>query len=296
MSRRLKTLLGILLLIPVGAYADAIVEQPSRAFGYFIGDVLEQRIRIGSDGKQLELADLPASERVGPWLQRMSSELIDDDRGQRWLQLKYQVINAPGVLQAVSLPPLKLAIVGDDPVAIKPWSVSISPLTSAVLPVGVASTLMRPDRQPVLADGQIAARRFVQSGLALVATLSLWTGWWLWRRSADAKRLPFAQAWRNLRKLDPSRANDDPETWFALHRAFNDTAGRTISRTTIDQLIQQQHWLNSFESRIVEFYLASAARFFEHGAQPQPFELIEFGRALYQAEKRHSDGFRQSQG
>lgn len=296
MNRRLKMLLGMLLLIPIGADAEAIVEQPSRTFGYFIGDVLEQRIRIESNGKQLELTDLPASERVGPWLQRTSSKLVDDERGHRWLELKYQVINAPAELRVISLPPLNLAVVGGDPVAIKSWPVSISPLTSAVLPTDAASALMRPDRQPVPADGHLAARRFGQSCLALGATLLLWLGWWLWRRNVDAKRLPFAQAWRNLRRLDPSRPNDDPEAWFALHRAFNDTAGRTISRATIDDLIRQQVWLNSFESRIVDFYLASAARFFEHRAQPQPFELIEFGRALYQAEKRHSGGFRQAHG
>ena len=294
MNRGRKMLLGILLLSAAGVDADAIIEQPSRTFGYFIGDVLEQRIRMQSNGMELELAELPTTERVGAWLHRLSSRLVEDEQGLRWLELKYQVINAPAELKAIALPALELALVGGAPLAIKPWPVSISPLTSAALPADVAATLMQPDRQPVLADSYLAATRLSLTGLALAVTLALWLGWWLWRRNADAIRLPFARAWHDLRKLDPSRLDEDPDAWFTLHHAFNDSAGRTVSRATIDELIRQQDWLRSFESRIAEFYLASAARFFEHGAQPRPFALIELGRDLYLAEKQHSVGSHQA--
>jgi mxaA protein len=289
-------LLGILLLSPVAVNAAALVEQPSRHFGYFIGDVLEQRILMELDGAALELTELPTSERVGAWLQRLPSKLVSDEREQRWLELKYQLINAPTELQAVSLPALKLAVVGGTPLAIEPWSFSVAPLTPAVLPAGAGPVLMRPDRQPVLADDQLAAKRLILTILALVATLLLWLGWWLWRRSADISRLPFAQAWHQLNKLDPNRLDDDPEAWYIMHHAFNDAAGRTINRTTIPDLIRQDAWLESYQARIDEFYLASSARFFEQVVQPRPFALIELCKTLYLVEKRHSGGSRQARG
>jgi len=286
-------LLVILLLCPVAVDAAALVEQPSRTFGYFIGDVLEQRILMELDGKTLELNDLPASERVGAWLHRLPSKLVGDEQGQRWLELKYQLINAPTELQAVSLPALQLAVVGGTPLAIESWSFSIAPLTTAVLSASSAPDLMRPDRQPLLVDGQLATKRLILSSLALVATLLFWLGWWLWRRNADISRLPFAQAWH---KLGPNRTDDDPQAWFIMHHAFNDAAGRTINRTTIQDLIRQDAWLESYEACIDEFYLASSARFFEQALQPRPFALIELCKTLYLAEKRHSGGSRQAHG
>jgi len=293
LNRRLEMLLGLLLLSPVAVDAAALVEQPSRTFGYFIGDVLEQRILMELDGKAVELNELPASERVGAWLQRLPSKLVGDERDQRWLELKYQLINAPAELQTVSLPALELAVVGSAPLVIESWSFSVAPLTAAVLPAGAAPVLMRPDRQPVLADGQLAAKRLILTGLALAATLLSWLGWWLWRRNADISRLPFAQAWH---KLGSNRSDDDPQAWYVMHHAFNDAAGRTISRTTIQDLIRQETWLDSYEARIDEFYLASSARFFEQAAQPRSFALIELCKALYLAEKRHSGGSRQARG
>ncbi len=293
MNRPLEMLLGLLLLCPVAVDAAALVEQPSRTFGYFIGDVLEQRILMELDGKTLELNELPVSERVGAWLQRLPSKLVDGERGQRWLELTYQLINAPTELQAVSLPAMQLAVKGGTPLAIESWSFSVSPLTSALLSADSAPVLMRPNRQPLLVDDRLAAKRLILTGLALATTLLLWLGWWLWRRNADISRLPFAKAWH---KLGPNRADDDPQAWFIMHHAFNDAAGRTISRTTIQDLIRQDAWLESYEARIDEFYLASSARFFEQAVQPRPFALIELCKTLYLAEKRHSGGFRQARG
>lgn len=296
MNRRLEMLLGILLLSPLAVDAAALVEQPSRTFGYFIGDVLEQRVLMELDGTALELNALPASERVGTWLQRLPSKLVDDEQGQRWLELTYQLINAPTELQAISLPALKLEVVGGTTLATESWSFSVSPLTSALLSASSAPILMRPDRQPLLVDDQLAVKRLILTSLALVATLLLWLGWWLWRRNADISRLPFAQAWHQLNKLDPKRLSDDPKSWLVMHHAFNDAAGRTINRTTVPDLIRQDAWLESYETRIDEFYLASSARFFELAEQPRPFALIELCKTLYLLEKRHSGGSRQARG
>ena len=287
-----KLFIGMLLLCSVAVDASTIVQQPPRAFGYVIGDVLEQRIRLEAGGRKVVLAEIPPIQRVGQWLERLSSTLTTSDWDQHWLELQYQVINAPLELVTVSLPALNLAVIDGEPLVVDAWPITISPLTPTVVAGSGELPLMRPDRAPVLADTRGAAQRLKYTSKALVATILGWFGWWLWRHNTDARRLPFSRALRDLRKLGIKQLDEKPHAWFALHHAFNDSAGRTINAGGIAELIQQQPWLKSLQSRIEAFYDASAARFFEQSTEPQPFALFEFGRALYLAEKQHSGGHR----
>ncbi len=290
--------LGLLLcVLPpcfVGVDASVAGLQPPRDFGYFIGDVIEQRVRLQAHGTEVELAELPLSERTGLWLERLSSLRTTGDRGQHWLVLKYQVINAPRALIRISLPGLSLAAIDAEPLVVEPRPISISPLTPDTLVAGAGSLPIRPDRQPVPPDTRAAARRLQYSGMAMIATIILWLGWWLWRQRSDARQLPFARAFFDLRKLDSQQVNDNPQAWVALHHAFNDAAGKTISRESIVDLIDDTGWLASFEPRINDFYAASASRFFANTTSPQAFAVIEFSKALYRAEKSQTGGLRQA--
>lgn len=292
MSRCRNLFIGLLLLCAAGADADTFVQQPSRAFGYVIGDVLEQRIALQSNGNPVELAEIPAVQRAGQWLERLSSTLTNSDSGQHWLDLKYQVINAPSELTTISLPALSLAVINGEPLIVDEWPIIISPIVPAVVAGSSELPPMQPDRAPVLADTSVATRRLNYTVIALFVTILAWSGWWYWRHNTDARRLPFSRAFRDMRKLGFKQLDDNPQAWFALHHAFNGSAGRTINSGTIAELIQQQPWLKSLQSRIEAFYAASAARFFEQATEPQSFALFEFGKALYLAEKRHSTGHR----
>ncbi len=280
----------MLLLCSAAVDASVIVQQPPRSFGYFIGDVIEQHIRLLKDGINLGLAEIPPEQRVGQWLERLSSTPTTSEQGQHWLTLKYQIINAPSEPVSISLPALNLVLANGEAIVLNPWPITISPLTPAVESGSRELLLIRPDRQPALPDTRETARRLKYSSMALVATLLSWLGWWLWRQHTDTRRLPFARALQDMRRLDFNRLDEDPQAWFALHHAFNDSAGRTINGGTIAELIQQQPWLRSLRPRIEAFYAASAARFFEQTAEPQPLALFEFSKALCLAEKHHSGG------
>lgn len=269
-----------------------LVQQPSRAFGYVIGDVLKQRIRLQSNGNPVELAEIPAVQRAGQWLERLSSTLTTSNSGQHWLELKYQVINAPSELTTISLPSLSLAVINSEPLIVDAWPVIISPIVPTVMTGSGELPPMQADRAPQLPDTSAATRRLKYSVIALLVTILTWSGWWYWRHKTDAIRLPFSRALRDMRKLGINQLDDNQEAWFALHHAFNDSAGRTINSGTIAELIQQQPWLKSLQSRIEAFYAASATRFFEQATEPQSFSLFEFGKVLYLAEKRHSTGHR----
>lgn len=292
MKTRANAFVGVLLLCSAGVDASVIVQQPPRSFGYFIGDVIEQHIRLQKDGINLELTEIPPEQRVGQWLERLSSTPTISEQGQYWLALKYQIINAPSEPVSISLPALNLTLVNGEAIAVNPWPITISPLMPAVESGNAALPLIRSDRPPALPDARETARRLKYSSMALVATLLSWLAWWLWRQHTDASRLPFARALQDMRRLDFNQLDEDPQAWFALHHAFNDSAGRTINGGTIAELIQQQPWLKSLQPRIEAFYAASAARFFEQAAEPQPLALFEFSKALCLAEKQHSGGHR----
>lgn len=291
MSRYRNLFIGLSLLCAIAVDADTLVQQPSRAFGYVIGDVLEQRIRLQSNGIPAQLTEIPDAQRTGQWLERLSSTLTGDS-GQHWLELKYQIINAPSELVTISLPALSLSVINGEPLIIDAWPIIISPIVPAVVAGSSELPPMQPDRAPVLPDTSAANRRLKYTLLALLVTLLTWSGWWYWRHNTDASRLPFAGAMYEMRKLGIKQLEENPQAWFALHHALNDSAGRTIYSGSISELIQRQPWLNSLQSRIEAFYAASANRFFEQATEPLSFSLFEFGKALYLAEKRHSTGHR----
>ena len=282
----------MLLLCSFSLEAATVVQQPPRAFGYVIGDVVMQSIRLQSDGSNVELAEIPPVQRVGQWLERLSSTLATDDLNQPWLELRYQVINAPLELITVSVPELNLVVIDGEPLVVEAWPITISPLTPTVVAGSGELPLIRPDRAPVPPDTQVATQRLKYTSMAFVVTILAWLGWWFWRQNTDARRLPFSRALRDMRNMGIKGLDENPEAWFALHHAFNGSAGRTINSGTIAKLIQQQPWLKSLQSRIEAFYAASAARFFEQPAESQSFALFEFARVLYLAEKQHSGGHR----
>ncbi len=209
-----RILFGILLLCSFSIDASIFVEQPSRSFGYFIGDIVEQRIHLQTDGNNIELAGIPDNQRVGQWLERLSSTLTTDDLGLRLLVLKYQVINAPSALVSTALPALSLEAVGGEPVSISPWPISISPLASVVIPDRDEPPQIQPDRQPVVSDTDLPSRRLTYTGIMLVSTILMWLAWWLWRQYTDLVRLPFARSFDEIRKLGLFLRRGQ----FSLHR------------------------------------------------------------------------------
>jgi mxaA protein len=279
-----------LLLCSIGADGSLPVQEPARIFGYFIGDVVEQPVHLQIESRKIELAEIPPNQRVGLWLERLPSTLISVDQDQDWLVMRYQIINAPSELIAISLPAMSLTAIDGEPLLVDALQITISPLLPAVMSDSGMLPIMRPDRPPVPADWRSIARQFKFTSIALVATLVSWLGWWLWRRHTDALRLPFARALHEMRRLGLEQLDENPHAWFALHHAFNEAAGRTVNSGTIAELIEQQPWLKSMQARIESFYAASVERFFEQAPQPQAFALFEFGKSLYQTEKQYSVG------
>jgi mxaA protein len=272
---------------PAADVVAAIIEQP-RSFGHVLGDVLTQRVLLEHAGRPLQPGAMPAATRVDLWLERRPPRIETDAQGRRWLAIDYQLINAPRALSAIALPALSLATVSGPTLALPAWPISIAPLTPAeVFGQGDLQPL-RPDR-PVAALPTDAIERQLRLSLtALAGVLLAWLAWWAWRNASEARRLPFAQAWRDLKRIDdPASA----QGWRIVHRALNASAGFVVHGAGVPRLVAEAPYLRPLQPRLEDFYRESTRRFFaadaDRAAADPSYPLKPLCRALRDAEKRH---------
>jgi mxaA protein len=272
---------------PAAAPIAATVEQP-RSFGHVLGDVLTQRVLLEHAGRPLQPGALPAATRVDLWLERRPPRIETDAQGRRWLAIDYQLINAPRALSAIALPALSLATASGPTLALPAWPVSIAPLTPPeVFGQGDLQPL-RPDRPVATLPTDAIERQLRLSLAALVGVLLAWLAWWAWRNASEARRLPFAQAWRELKRIDdPASA----QAWRVVHRALNASAGRVVHGASVPRLLVEAPYLRPLQARLEDFYRESTRRFFAADADPvaadPSYPLKPLCRALRDAEKRH---------
>lgn len=252
--------------------AAAIVDQP-RGTGYFVGDKVLQRVLLESAGQPVSPVSLPPPGRVSAWFERRSASIQEDTSTRRWLAVEYQILNAPPKLVTVKLPAWSLPLRrSGQPAAGKPStgsavpaaltipaaSINIAPLSLPGSPTQVGTADLRPDRlPPVIATAPIW-RSIERSAGALCLTLIAWLGWVIWRNRRALATQPFARALREMRTLDER----EPRAWQALHRAFDQTAGRVIQHATLPALFERAPQLLPARAQIEQFFAQSSLLFF----------------------------------
>lgn len=253
----------------------ARVAEP-RAFGHTIGDVLTQRVLLEANGHAVSAVAMPSAGRVGVWFERRAARVETDADGRRWLVLDYQLTNAPLAPTQVALPALELNIAAGDVLRVPEWRVGIGPLVadgasttvsadaSGVSPIGepqAGLSGIQPDRLAAPVALAPIRRRLGLGLAALVVTLAAWGAWAWWRNAREAARLPFARAWRQMRRLD-ARAAQSESAWRVLHRALNETAGHVVHAGSLAAVIGRESWLQPLRPRLEQFYRQSDEHFF----------------------------------
>jgi len=265
------------IFVATGAYpATAVVEQP-RPFGYVVGDVVTQGVLLEIGGRELAPAALPNAERVNVWLERRPARIESRPDGHRWLALDYQVINAPQSLTTVILPAFELQGAPDGAtLGIAAWPISVNALTSG------GSDELRPDRPaPAIATAPIR-RQIALWSSAFLVVVAAWLGWLAWRNWRAAAARPFAHALREMRRLDGTA----PEAWRALHRAFDQTAGRVVQTATLPALFERVPQLQSLRPEIEQFFAQSRKLFFGGGLPADRISARALCAQLRRVEKR----------
>lgn len=265
---------------------QAQVVVPSRAFGYTLGDQLEQTILLARGDKVLSLAELPIEQREGRWLTRTHASLIANGR---MLSIRYQLINAPLNVRVIELPELVLQTNENIDITVPAWPFSIAPLIPGSAEEQMKVPAMQPDWQPPELSVDTFMRNLKVLAAALAIALLSWLLWWLWRNWREAHTLPFAQAYQSLRHAksgEPLHKNAD--SWLCLHNAFNRSAGRSVDSGSIAALLSNVPWLKPHEAEIKTFFELSSARFFSPENSVQNIDLGKLSKRLYKAEKKHT--------
>lgn len=260
------------------------VQNPTRSFGYFVGDMLEQKINLDS-GKLLD-PQLPGEERIDEFLYRLATR-VELENKHRWLFIRYQIINAPQQTTTISLPAVIFKTKSDEKVLLDPWSFTVASLT-AQNATDEGGLLPRADLTGLSLVEKQSSNGIKLSLAALVSTVLFWIIWWIVRHFRDAHTLPFAKARRILKKVPVKDRNTTSESWVALHHAFNEVAGKTISAGTTDKLYAAAPWLAPQKEPIENFYKASSGRFFKGSESSGQMPVDALSRSLYQLEKKQA--------
>lgn len=258
---------------------------PARSFGYVIGDVVTQRVRLALNGRGFEPASLPEPGPAGIWLERRAVRVERDPAGARWLAIDYQIMNSPQALTVVTLPAWQLASRGEGGavLSVPPWPISVAPLTPRQPFARAGLGALRPDRTAMLVSLAPIRHGLAWSSAGLIASLLAWVGWWLWRNARAAAGLPFAIALRELRGMDPAGA----QAWQALHRAFDRTAGEVVHAETLPGLFERAPHFVPLRASIERFYLQSTAWFFRGEPPAEPVSVRALCTDLRKLEKQH---------
>jgi mxaA protein len=273
----------------------AVVDQP-RPTGYFVGDLITQRVLLESAGRAVSPAILPTPGRVSAWFERRKAGIETDSSSHRWLVVQYQILNAPPKLVTVTLPAWVLTIAKPDKgpspaLKIPAASINIAPLSPPGSPTQVGVADLRPDRLPARLSTVPIRRAMTASSGALVLILATWLGWISWRNRRAMATQPFAHALREMRALD----DREPRAWQALHRAFDRTAGRVIHSAILPELFERAPQLTPAREQIERFFRQSSLIFFSTPStteipQPKPdtpIKLHDLCAELRRIERRY---------
>ncbi len=267
--------------VSLQASVEAAVQQP-RPFGHFIGDVVTQRALLEAAGRELE-PTLPRAGRVGVWFERRPTRIETDADGRRWLVLEYQIVNAPQTVTTIELPSLEIRdTIGEHALFVPAQAIEVAPLTDSTSSVDLAHALRADHASPHIPTRPIR-RRALALGGASAAILAAWLIWIGWRNWVARREQPFARAWVEVHTLDEHA----PETWQAMHRAFDRTAGRVVQSGTLAALFQTAPHLSPLRARIEQFYVQSSELFFGSGLPDDSLSVRELCRDLRRLERRH---------
>ncbi|MEB0135294.1 calcium incorporation protein MxaA [Actimicrobium sp. CCC2.4] len=282
----------LILLLSASCHASATVPlvraELSRNYGLVIGDLLQQRIALGTPATPLVLSGLPPGGRIGNSLWRRSAMVDIDAAGQHWLQLDYQIINTPQTLTVWSLPALTLTA-GTDRLAVAGMPFSIAPFTPLQALNAVALPALQPDQAPAPVALAPITLRIQLAASALLATLLVWGSMAGWRYLRRGRHLPFARAMRDLQALHTHADTSDPlAAQRRLHHALNDAAGEVVRPATLARLLASSPYLLSEKKALADFLDQSQAVFFGSRPVPDATTVTALARRLRRLEQRHA--------
>ena len=275
--------LALAVLLPAAAAAEvrAIEVRSPRAFGYFLGDLVQAQVDLVVDaGFSVQPASLPQPGPLAYWLDLRRVALNETalaDGGKRIrLNLTYQNFYAALDARPLEIPGFTVTLANETAqglttaqAVVPGWSFTISPLRE-VQPTRQddPADYMRPDgasgaidaRPMLLASGGFAA--------ATLATLAILARDRAWPPFRPRRVRSFAVARRKLRRLKAGvgtgAAADAAyrDGLLALHRGIDTTDGRRVLADDLSAFLARHPALAPQAAPLEAFFAASRLAFF----------------------------------
>ncbi len=238
-------------------------------FGYMIGDLIEHNISL-SVAKSFVIIEslLPKPGPINNWLELRDIQLKNKTgfvETQYRIKLVYQPFRASGETETLVIPAFNLQLRSSDELLEFPvpnWEFSYGPL----IPKHISNSeiTIRPPAKPKLIS---VTQPLLLLSMALVGlvTVLLYLAWLndllpLIRRNLG----PFSLAYRQLKKFDQSSHDKNlyRSALRIIHRAFDDTAGKTVFNDRLENFFDNNPDFRSLQKDTVLFFEISREIFF----------------------------------
>ncbi len=290
----MRALLLVLLIVvasPALAQIRGVELRVPRAFGYFLGDLVQVQADIRVDpGFTVQRPSLPKPGPVTYWLDLRSVAVEERREGDVTLirlRLTYQDFYAALDSRTLEVPGFSVTIESDGKgglttatAQVPAWKIGVSPLREVqperrddpaeyLLPDGRAP---RYDPQPATAT---ALGLLALAALALVPLARDRA----WGPFAPRRGRPFALGLKAMRRVKRKTRGDDlyREALLILHRALDATAGRRVLADDLTLFLANHPAFRGQEQNLQKFFAASRRAFFgrETEAAARAFPLSE---------------------
>jgi mxaA protein len=295
---RLIGLLAMFFWTLFASASDIIIEANNpRPFGYIVGDTFEQTLELSAKNTQiLDEKSLPKPGRMNAWLELRDitvTETASAGRNNYRAKLRYQIPNAPTEIRVIELPSHRFSFseANQKPVEVRSteWPMTIGPITPAEVLARDGLEALRPDVAPQLIDTTPIQQRMLLSALALGALLIYWVYRHFGIPFLASQQRPFTRTYRELNRLN--KENDleiFPKAIEKLHRALNETAGKSLFTENIEQFLGHRSIPDGLADKTREFFQISRVEFFGGGAADSQRSLswaLDFCRAWRDVER-----------
>jgi mxaA protein len=276
---------------PPAVQVPLVEAEEPRAYGYQVGDLVRRHVTLRLPaGWSLEPESVPRPGGRGRSIE-LRRVARTDRSGAVEFDLEYQVFLAPAQPRTIEIAPWRLKVAGagrTEELLVEAAAVTVAPL----VPVDVSTRRglgdLQPDRAPPLIDTSRWQWRMAVWGalallpLGLLAAVHVGVPW------HAARRRPFGQAWRMLRRLPPQPSGAE---WRAacrqLHDALNRAAGEVVFESGLDRFVRAAPRYASLQAELARFLGLSNREFFGGGAfeSGHAVWLVDLARRLRDAER-----------
>lgn len=273
MRRAALVLAAVAALLPARAQAATVELRVPRAFGFFVGDIVEAIVDIElAPGERLQESSLPQPGPITTHLdlRSISAAPFAESGKKGWrLRLLYQNQFVALDVRPVQVPQLALAFLdGETPktVSVPAWSFLAAPLRE-VAPHRRESgaDYLQPDvKAAPLDESPLRLATALLAAASFAALLFYLRDRALWPFETRKARV-FAAAARRIEAL--ARKAPAPEfcrqSRLALHRSIDQKAGRAIHYEDIDAFLDARPEFRPAADELQHFFEASRAAFFD---------------------------------